>query len=291
MKTRTVGPHRTAVSIIGLGAMQLSIKGRPPARQAAEVVYAALDAGVNLIDTADVYCLDNRELGHNERLIAGALAGWSGDASDIQVATKGGMTRPEGRWEHDGRPSSLRKACERSLEALAVERIDLYQLHAPDPSIPLEDSVGALAELQREGKIRWIGLSNVSVGEIERARSIVEVVSVQNRLNPFFREALDTGVVQHCERLGIAFIAYSPLGGGRLNKKLPGHPVLESIAGRHGVSAHAVVLAWVLGQGSNVIAIPGSSRVEHAVDSAEAADLSLADEEWQEIADAEFSRA
>ena len=256
-----------------------------------EVVHAALDAGVNLIDTADAYCLDDNELGHNERLIAGALAGWSGDAGDILVATKGGMTRPEGRWEHDARPSNLRKACERSLEALAVERIDLYQLHAPDPSIPLEDSVGALAELQREGKIRWVGLSNVSVGEIERARSIVEVVSVQNRLNPFFREALDTGVVQYCEGIGIVFIAYSPLGGSRLNRRLSGHPVLEAIARRHAVSVHAVVLAWVLGQGSNVIAIPGSSTVEHAVDSAGAGNLTLADEELQEIADAEFSRA
>lgn len=291
MKTRTVGPDGTAVSIIGLGAMPLSIKGRPPAPRSAAVVHAALDAGVTLIDSADVYCLDNSELGHNERLIAGALASWSGDVSEILVATKGGMTRPEGRWDHDARPVNLKVACERSLEALAVERIDLYQLHAPDPSVPLEDSVGALAELQREGKLRWIGLSNVSVAEIERARSIVEVVSVQNRLNPFFREALGTGVVQHCEGLGIAFIAYSPLGGGRLNKKLPGHPVLGPIARRHGVSVHAVVLAWVLGQGANVIAIPGASTVEHALDSAGAADLVLAEQELKSIDEAEFSRA
>lgn len=291
MKKRTIGPDGTAASIIGFGAMPLSIKGRPPAKQAAEVIHAALEAGITLIDTADVYCLDNSELGHNERLIAGALAGWSGEVSEILVATKGGMSRPDGRWEHNARPANLKSACERSLEALAVERIDLYQLHAPDPSVPLEDSLGALADLQQEGKIRWIGLSNVSVAEVELARSIVEVVSVQNRLNPFFREALTTGVLEHCAGAGIAFIAYSPLGGGRLNKKLPGHPVLEPIAKRHGVSVHAVVLAWVLSQGSNVIAIPGASTVEHAVDSAGAANLVLTQEELESIGEAEFSRA
>lgn len=291
MKKRTIGPDGTAASIIGFGAMPLSIKGRPPAKQAAEVIHAALEAGITLIDTADVYCLDNSELGHNERLIAGALAGWAGEVSEILVATKGGMSRPDGRWEHNARPANLKSACERSLEALAVERIDLYQLHAPDPSVPLEDSLGALADLQQEGKIRWIGLSNVSVAEVELARSIVEVVSVQNRLNPFFREALTTGVLEHCEGAGIAFIAYSPLGGGRLNKKLPGHPVLEPIAKRHGVSVHAVVLAWVLSQGSNVIAIPGASTVEHAVDSAGAANLVLTQEELESIGEAEFSRA
>lgn len=291
MKTRSLGPAPPSVSAIGFGAMPLSTTGRPSADRAVQTVHASLDSGVTLIDTADVYCLDDTEIGHNERLIAGALSSWSGDSDAIVVATKGGMTRPEGRWERDARPVHLKRACERSLDALGVQRIDLYQLHAPDPAVPLEDSVGALAELRAEGKIRWVGLSNVSVAEIERARAIVEIVSVQNRLNPFFREALSTGVVKYCQDNGIAFIAYSPVGGGRLNQKLPDHPVLAPIAERHGASPHAVVLAWVLSRGDHMIAIPGARTPGHARDAAAAADLVLDPEELKAIDGAEFSRA
>jgi aryl-alcohol dehydrogenase-like predicted oxidoreductase len=271
--------------------MPLSLGGRPSEAQAISVIHAALEAGMTLIDTADVYCLDDHDIGHNERLIAKALAGWSGDRDSIIVATKGGMTRPDGRWEYNGHPDHLRTACERSLKALGVERLDLYQHHVPDPDVPFTDSVGALAELQREGKVRWVGLSNVSVAQIEVARERVEVVTVQNRLNPFFREALETGVVKHCSDNGIGFLAYSPVGGGRLNKKLPGHPVVRRIAERHGVSAHAVVLSWVLGRGPAVIVIPGSRTVQHAVDAAGAADVVLEDEEVRAIDAAEFSTA
>ena len=206
------------------------------------------------------------------------------------VATKGGLVRPGGRWDNDARPPQLRAACDRSLRALGVERIDLYQLHAPDPQVPLEESVGALAELRREGKIRWVGLSNVSVEEIELARRIVPILTVQNRLNPFFREALRTGVVEHCERQGIGFLAYSPTGGGRLNLKLPMHPVLAPMAQRLGVSAHALVLAWVLSKSPVVIPIPSARRVEHALDSVSAAGLELSAEDLAEIDAAEFSR-
>ncbi len=255
------------------------------------MLHAALDAGITLIDTADVYCTDESDIGHNERLIAKALASWSGAREAVIVATKGGLTRPAGRWERDARPERLKAACERSLAALGAERLDLYQLHAPDPSVPLSDTVGALAELRAAGKIRWIGLSNVSVQEIERARAIVPIVSVQNRLNPFFREALDTGVVQHCAGLGIGFLAYSPVGGGRLNHKLPPHPTLQQIGRRHDASPHAVVLAWVLAKGPNVIPIPGARTPEHARDAASAADLELTPAEHAAIDAAEFSTA
>ena len=164
------------------------------------------------------------------------------------VATKGGVVRTGGRWDTDGRPEHLRAACDRSLRALGVERIALYQLHAPDPAVPFEESVGALAELRRAGKIRWVGLSNVSVEQIRSAEAIVPVTTVQNRLNPFFREALATGVLRYCTERGIGFLAYSPVGGGRLNRKLPDHPVLAPMARRLGVSAHVLVLAWVLAQ-------------------------------------------
>jgi aryl-alcohol dehydrogenase-like predicted oxidoreductase len=272
--------------------MPLSIHGRPDDEAAAvRVVHAALEAGMTLIDTADVYCLDDADLGHNERLMATALRSWTGRKGGVAVATKGGLTRPRGGWEHDARPERLRRACERSLAALGVERIDLYQLHAPDPRVPFAESVGALADLQRSGKIRWIGLSNVSVREIDEARTQVTVVTVQNRLNPFFREAIDAGVVAHCAEHGIGFLAYSPVGGGRLNRKLPAHPTLQPIAARHGVSPHAVVLAWVLAQAPTVIVIPGARTVEHARDSATAAGVVLSADELVAIDRAEFSRA
>jgi len=271
--------------------MHLSLQDRPSEEQGIRVIHAALDAGVTFIDTANVYCLDQRDLGHNERLIARALASWPGRRSAVIVGTKGGLTRPDGRWDRDARPESLRRACDESLRTLGLEPIDLYQLHAPDPSVPFGDSVGALAELQREGKIRWVGLSNVSVSQIREAEALTPVVTVQNRLNPFFREAIGDGIVAYCAKRGIGFLAYSPTGGGRLNRKLPEHIVLKTMAKDLGFSAHALVLAWVLAQGPTVIAIPSARKVEHAVDSAGAGDITLSAEDLRRIDEAEFSRA
>jgi aryl-alcohol dehydrogenase-like predicted oxidoreductase len=286
---RSLGSDAPPVTAIGYGGMHLSIQDRPPEAQSLAVLRAVLDAGVTLVDTADVYCLDQHDLGHNERLIARALREWKGDRSRLVVATKGGVVRPGGAWESDARPAQLRAACDRSLRALEVDRIDLYQLHAPDPRVPFAESIGALAELRREGKIRWVGLSNVSVGQIRTAESIVPIASVQNRLNPYFREALTSGVVSHCTGRGIGFLAYSPTGGGRLNRKLPSHPVLLEMASRHGVSTHALVLAWVLAQSPAVIAIPSARTVEHALDSVHAADLTLPPADLAAIDQAEFS--
>ena len=291
MRTRPLGPDGPHVPVVGLGAMPLSIQGRPDEAQSVRVIHAALDAGMTLIDTADAYCLDDDERGHNERLIARALAAWPGDDGEIVVATKGGLERPDGRWTRNGRPEHLRTAADASLAALGVDRIDLYQLHAPDPEVPFEDSVGCLAELRRSGKIDRVGLSNVSVEQIRAAEAIVPVASVQNRLNPFFREALDAGVVDYCGEKGIAFIAYSPVGGGRLNKKLPQHDAAREVAGRHGISPHAAVLAWVLAQGPSVLIIPGSRSVDHVRDSASVADVALTADDLLEIASAEFSTA
>ena len=229
MQLRPLGRGAPPVSIVGYGGMHLSLAGRPPENVALRVIHAGLDAGMTLIDTADVYCLDQNDIGHNERLVAQALKSWSGPRDQVIVATKGGMIRPDGRWERDARPERLRRACERSLQALQVDRIDLYQLHAPDHQVPFEESVGALAELQREGKIRWIGLSNVSVAEIKAAEAITEVATVQNRLNPFFREAIETGVVRYCGERGIGFLAYSPTG------RWPAH---QEAAGPPGAAAH-----------------------------------------------------
>lgn len=291
MQARALGAGAPAVPAIGYGGMHLSLQDRPPEPQSIELIRAVLDAGVRLIDTADVYCLDDDDIGHNERLIAEALRGWSGDRAAVLVATKGGLTRPAGRWERDGRPAHLRAACERSLRALGVARISLYQLHAPDPDVPFEESVGALAELRREGKIRWVGLSNVSVAQIRAAEAIVPIASVQNRLNPFFRESLAEGVVRYCEQRGIGFLAYSPTGGGRLNLKLPEHPVLRPMAARLGVTAHALTLAWVLARSPAVTAIPSARRLGHALDSIAAGSLELSAEDLAAIDEAQFSRA
>jgi aryl-alcohol dehydrogenase-like predicted oxidoreductase len=290
VKHRKLGPDAPTVSAVGYGGMHLSIEGRPPEADGLLVVRAALDAGVTLIDTADVYCLNQHDIGHNERLIAEALAGWRGDRSTVTVATKGGLVRPDGRWDNDARPAQLRAAAARSLRALGVERLDLYQLHAPDPRVPLVESVGELERLRLEGMIRWIGLSNVSVAQIREAQAIAPITSVQNRLNPFYREALTGGVVRYCAEQGIGFLAYSPTGGGRLTRRLPSHPVLAAIGARHGVSAHVVVLAWALAQSPTVLVIPSARSVAHALDSVRAADLELSPAELGEIDAAEFPR-
>jgi aryl-alcohol dehydrogenase-like predicted oxidoreductase len=291
MQQRRLGPDAPEVGAVGFGGMHLSIADRPPEAQAIRTLHAALDGGVTLIDTADVYCLDDADVGHNERLIARALRAWGGDRDRVVVATKGGMTRPGGRWDRDGRPEHLREACERSLRALGVERIALYQLHAPDPAVPFEESVGALARLREAGRIRWVGLSNVTVAQIEAARRIVPVASVQNRLNPFYPEALTDGVLRACTDLGLGFLAYSPTGGGRLNRKLPDHPVVAAVARRRGASPHAVVIAWVLSLSPVVIPIPSSRTPAHAADAASAAGLRLTDADLRELSAASYSRA
>ena len=228
--------------MIGLGCMRLStIEPRDSARAAA-VIHAALDGRVTLLDTADAYCLDDGDIGHNERLIAQALKTWSGDASSITVATKGGLLRPAGRWAPDGRAKHLHSACLASRRALDVSVIDLYQLHVIDPSVPLETSVRALAALQKEGLIRRIGLSNVTVGQIKSAQKIAEVASVQVRLSVFDDENLRNGVVEHCRDHAIQLIAYRPLGGSRIGR-ISRDPVLVEIAIRHDATPYEIALA------------------------------------------------
>lgn len=271
--------------------MHLSIVERPSESEGITVIHAALDAGMTIIDTADAYCLDERETGHNERLIARALRSWNGPRDRIVVATKGGIVRRGGAWDRDGRPEHLRSACDASLKALGLEQIALYQLHAPDPAVPFAESVAAMAELRRSGKIRWVGLSNVTVDQIRQAEAIVPVTTVQNRLNPYFREAPHDGVVAYCGERGIGYLAYSPTGGGRLTKKLPSHPTLLEIGRRLGATPHAVCIAWVLAQGPTVITIPSARRIEHARDSARAGDLDLPPADVAAITAAAFDRS
>jgi aryl-alcohol dehydrogenase-like predicted oxidoreductase len=276
MPTRRIG--RTDVGAIGLGAMLLSISGRPGEAQAVRTVHAALDAGVTLIDTADAYCLGGDEAGHNERLIRKALDAWPGDRDRVLVATKGGHTRPGREWGLDGRPEYLRKACEASLAALGVEVIGLYQFHRPDPKVPFLESVGALAELKAAGKVRMVGLSNVSVDQIRQAREVVEVASVQNEFSPRFRRS--EGELAFCAANRIAFLPWSPLGGIGRGRDLGGrHRAFAEVAEAHGVSPQRVALAWELAKAPVVIPIPGARRPETITDSAAATSLRLSADE------------
>ena len=191
-------PDSSARSQLGLGCMRLSTERDRDEAGAVAVLQAAFDAGVTLLDTADAYAWDDSERGHNERLIARALATWTGDRSLIQIATKGGFRRPDGRWEPDGRAKQLIDACRQSCTALGVERIDLYQLHVPDPRTPLETSVRALAALKRDGLIRQIGLCNVTVGQIEQARRLTDIDAIQIELSIWNDHHFLSGVASQC---------------------------------------------------------------------------------------------
>ncbi|MCA0296131.1 MAG: aldo/keto reductase [Actinobacteria bacterium] len=274
MQNRSIGNRQ--VSAIGLGAMPMSVAGRPDREQALATIHAALDAGVTLIDTADAYCLDDSEVGHNELLIAEALRTYGADTSHVLVATKGGHLRPGGAWTVNGDPAYLKGAAKASAARLGVAAIGLYQFHRPDPAVPYADSVGALAELLDEGVIEMAGISNASVEQIDLARSILgeRLVSVQNRFSPQHTSAM--AELEHCAELGLAFLPWSPLGGiGRASQVGATQSAMSEIARAREVSPYQVVLAWELALAPVVIPIPGASRPSSITDSALAADLEL----------------
>ena len=265
---------------MGFGAMRLTgpgIWGDPPDPGAARaLLHRALELGVNLIDTADSY---GPEV--SERLIAEALHPYP---DGVVVATKGGLVRPgPGRWVADCRPERLREACEHSLRRLRVERIELYQLHTVDRDVPLEESVGALAELRSEGKICHVGLSNVDVDQLARARRIVPVASVQNRYSLADRRW--EPVLDACQREGLGFLPWFPLATGSLAR--PGGR-LDRVAEAHGATPAQVSLAWLLQRSPVMLPIPGTASVEHLEENVAAASLRLADEEYAALAEAAF---
>lgn len=283
MKQRTLGPF--TVSAIGLGAMPLSMnndKVLPTREDAIATVHAALDAGVTLIDTADIYAPSWDAMGHNEELVAAALASWGGDRSSILVTTKGGITRREEKdFGRDGSLPYLRSAVEASLGRLGTDTIDLYQYHRPDRWIVYGEIMQNLLTLKDEGKVRAIGISNASVEEIEIAQQVLgdALVSVQNEFSP--RHPGSYGELRHCAEAGLAFLPWSPLGGTGGGGRSVGERfgVFAEIGAAHGVSPQQVVLAWELALGDTVIAIPGARRAASIVDSAQAADLELSSDE------------
>lgn len=258
------------VHAVAFGPMRLSTLPGLDRAQAIRTIHAAFDAGAELIDTADCYTPTPETMHHNEALLAEALRLWPGDPSRLLLATKGGHVRVSDHryWTHDGRPEHLQATCEASLRALGVDRIWLYQLHSPDPAVPLDEQVGALARLRDAGKIAHVGLCNVGRKPIAAARAIVPIVSVQNEYSPWLRAS--EGVVAMCAAEGLAFIAWSPLGGG--NGTLS---AVDAVAAAHGVSPQRVVLAWALAHSPALIPLIGATRPETARDSLAAATLAL----------------
>ena len=264
---------KVSVHRLGYGAMRLTgdgIWGPPKDRKAAlAVLRRAVELGVNFIDTADSYGPDV-----SEELIAEALFPYP---RDLVIATKGGWNRPgPNQWTHDASPEHLRNAIEGSLKRLRLDRIEVYQLHAPDPVVPFDMSVETLAELQKEGKIHFVGLSNVTREHIERARKIVPIVSVQNRYS--FADREWDYVVDHCERNGIAFIPWFPLGAGKVAGE-----ILNRVAKAHQSTPLQVALAWLLQRSPIMLPIPGTSSVEHLEENIRSASLPLTQEEYQEL--------
>lgn len=283
MKQRSIG--NIQVGAIGLGGMPMSIEGRPGTDRSVATIHAALEAGVTLFDTADAYHIGADEVGHNESLIAQALASWGGDTSGVLVATKGGHVRPgDGSWQVNGDPAYLKQAAEESLKRLGVDAIGLYQFHRPDPKVPYADSVGAIRDLLDEGKIRLAAISNANVEQIRQAQEILggKLASVQNQFSPAFRSSEDE--LRLCDELGIAFLPYSPLGGiGNAAKLGDSFEKFATVAKAHGVSPQQVALAWELAKSPVVIPIPGASRPESIQDSAQAAELTLTEAELSDL--------
>jgi pyridoxine 4-dehydrogenase len=263
------------VKRLGFGAMRITgegIWGEPPDPTATRALLRrVVEAGVQLIDTADSY---GPEV--SENLIAEALRPYP---DDLVIATKGGLERPgPGVWERNCRPDRLRRCCEASLKRLRVERIDLYQLHAVDPKVPIEDSIGALAELQADGKIRHVGVCNVTVEELDRARQIVPIVSVQNRYNIADRASEE--VLAVCERDQLAFLPWFPLATGDLTDR---GSTLQEIASSHGATTRQVALAWLLAHSPVMLPIPGTNSVAHFEENLEAGQLELEEDEVEAL--------
>lgn len=279
----TIALAGKTVNRIGYGAMRIVGQpgnwGEPEDREASlAVLRRAVEIGVGLIDTADAY-----GPGVSEELISEALHPYP---DDVVIATKGGAVKTGPSEVHfDGSPEYLRRACEASLRRLRVEAIDLYQLHWPDPEVPFEESVGALSELRDEGKVRHVGLSNVSMEQLELARGIVPVASVQNRYSLASRESEE--ILDLCEREGIAFLPYGPLGASPYQKEAPlaraGGP-LEEVARRHGATPGQVALAWLLARSPVIVPIPGTTSVSHLEENVAAAGLRLSGEELASLA-------
>jgi aryl-alcohol dehydrogenase-like predicted oxidoreductase len=285
MRTRRIGDRH--VSAIGLGAMPMSVREHNDEDRAIETIKRALDEGITLIDTADAYSPDEATFGHNELLVAKALARFGVRHDEVLVATKGGHTRRGTEWELDGRPEYLREACVASLKRLGVDQIALYQHHRPDPAVDYAETMAGMKALLDEGLVAAVGISNADPDQIRLAHGILGdgLVAVQNQFSPKFRSSRPE--IDLCAELGLAFLAWSPLGGMSDAAELGSRwQPFADVAAKHDVSPQQVCLAWELSLSEAVIPIPGASRPESVADSARAARLEL-DEADRAALDAE----
>ncbi len=279
---RALGTTGIVVNAIGYGEWPLSNVNRLSDATGVDVIRQAVEAGADLIDTADAYCLTDDEFGHGERLICEALK-QIGSSATVTVATKCGYTRPDGDWVPAGRPERITACCKASLERLGVDAIDLYQLHTPDPEVPVEDSVGAMVDLQKAGLVRYIGVSNFDHELLKRARTVAKIESLQNECNVLKQDDIASGLIEHCADENITYISWCPLGGESGQREIANHPVLQELSGKYGVSAYRLQLRWLLSLGDNVLPIPGAKRATSILDSLAATSLEIDAEDLAKI--------
>ncbi|MBD2249813.1 aldo/keto reductase [Nostoc parmelioides] len=284
METTQLGNTGVFVSAIGLGGMPMSIYNRPPESDSIQVIHRALDLGITFIDTADSYCKDESDKHHNERLIHKALSTYAGDTSQVVVATKGGLMRPNESWTRNGNPEHLRQTIRVSFEALGGEKpIDVWQYHSPDPEYTIAESLKPVKEAVEAGLIRFVGVSNFSVEQIKQARDVVDIVSVQNQYSPWERQPEKDGVLQYCEQEKLTFLPWSPFGGRRRHQDLQDIPAIAQLAKAKGVSVYSIVLAWLRAKSPAILPIPGASKISSIEDSVSAVNVKLTNEEVQKI--------
>jgi HAD superfamily hydrolase (TIGR01662 family) len=260
---------------LGLGLLRLGTEGRPETADAINLICFALDHGIRVLDTADVYCLNDKELHYGERLVRQAVDTWQGPKDEVKILTKAGLARPKGRWVPSGRPEHLRKAVEGSLVALGVERLFLLQLHAHDPRVPFEETLGALAELQRAGKVEHLGLCNVSAGELQQAQRHFRVAAVQNELSVLNRKSATDGLVELTREQGIVFLAHRPLGGYAKVARLAKNRILAPLAARHQSTPAEMALAALIDAAPHIVPLVGATRIDSVRSSLAALSMSL----------------
>ncbi len=276
MEIIQLGKSSVSASAIGLGGMPMSVYDRPTESQSIEVIHRALDLGITFIDTADSYCKDESDKHHNERLIHKALQTYSDDTSNVVVATKGGLMRPNQSWTRNGNPEHLRETIKVSFAAFGGNKpIDIWQYHSPDPDYSIEASLTPAKEAQEAGMINNIGVSNFSVEQIKQARDVVDIVSVQNQYSPWQRQPETDGVLEYCENEGLTFLPWSPFGGRRRHSGLKDVAAIAKLAEEKNVSVYCIVLAWLRSKSPCILPIPGASKVSSIEDSVKAVNIKL----------------
>lgn len=287
MQTTTLGNTGVTIRPLGLGAMSMSLSGRPPEPQAIETIHRALALGITLIDTADAYCIDESDKHHNERLINKALQQYNGDTSQVFTVTKGGFMRTNGDWLANGNPDYLRQTIQASFDALGGDKpIDLWLYHTPDPKYSIKESLTPAKEAIEKGLVRFVGVSNFSVSQIKQAREVVDIAAVENQYNLWHRNPEFNGVLEYCEQEKLTFLAWSPLGGvggKRRTSNLDELTILNELAAAKGVSLYCILLAWLRAKSPVVVPIVGARKASSIEDSARSVAIQLSEEEIRRI--------